>query len=91
MPYDRESRYEPLKVDSMNIGIELCFDDLPTWLLRKILPNDLMNKVNPLLTDEAINHICDILISRFARSPGQATRSSAKLVFKKAVLLLCVY
>ena len=48
----------------MGIEIELCFDYLPTWLLRKILRNDLMNKVNPLLTDEAISHICDILIER---------------------------
>lgn len=48
----------------MGVGIELCFDYLPTWLLRKILRNDLLNKVNPLLSDEAINYICDILIER---------------------------
>ncbi len=48
----------------MVTGIEFCFDHLPTWLLRKILRNDLLNKVNPLLSDEAINHICDILIER---------------------------
>ncbi len=48
----------------MDVRIELCFDHLPTWLLKRILRNDLMNKKNPFLTDEAINHICDILIER---------------------------
>lgn len=48
----------------MAVDIELCFDYLPTWLLKKILRNDLKNKANPMLTDEAINHICDILIER---------------------------
>lgn len=48
----------------MGIKIELCFDYLPTWFLKKMLRNDLMNKKNPFLTDEAINHICDILIER---------------------------
>ena len=48
----------------MDVRIELCFDYMPTWLLKRILRNDLMNKKNPFLTDEAINHICDILIER---------------------------
>ncbi len=48
----------------MGIRIELCFDFFPTWLLKKILRNDLMNNEDPFLTDDAINHICDILIAR---------------------------
>lgn len=48
----------------MNVRIELCFDYMPTWLLKHILRTDLMNKKDPFLTDEAINHICDILIER---------------------------
>lgn len=48
----------------MDVRIELCFDYMPTWLLKRILRNDLMNRTNPVLTDEAINHICDILIDR---------------------------
>ena len=48
----------------MDVRIELCFDYMPTWLLKRILRNDLMNQKNPFLTDEAINHICDILIER---------------------------
>lgn len=46
----------------MDVRIELCYDYMPTWLLKRILRNDLMNKKNPFLTDEAINHICDILM-----------------------------
>lgn len=48
----------------MDAKIELCYDYMPTWLLKRILRNDLMNRKNPFLTDEAINHICDILIER---------------------------
>ena len=48
----------------MDAKIELCFDYMPTWLLKRILRNDLINQKNPFLTDEAINHICDILIER---------------------------
>lgn len=48
----------------MDVRIELCFDYMPTWLLKQILRTDLMNKKDPSLTDEAINHICDILIER---------------------------
>ena len=48
----------------MDNKIELCYDHLPTWLLKRILRNDLRNNQNPILTDQAINHICDILIER---------------------------
>lgn len=48
----------------MDARIELCYDYMPTWMLKRILRNDLMNKKNPFLPDEAINHICDILIER---------------------------
>lgn len=48
----------------MVTGIEICFDYLPTWVLKKILRNDFMNMDNPVLSDEAIVHICDILVER---------------------------
>lgn len=57
----------------MDVRIELCFDYMPTWLLKRILRNDLMNKKNPFLTDEAINRICDILIER--EKPDKHTES----------------
>ena len=57
----------------MDVRIELCYDYMPTWLLKRILRNDLMNKKNPFLTDEAINRICDILIER--EKPGKHTES----------------
>lgn len=48
----------------MVTGIEICFDYLPTWVLKKILRNDFMNMDNPVLSDEAIVHICEILVER---------------------------
>lgn len=48
----------------MVTGIEICFDHLPTWVLKKILRKDFMNMDNHVLSDEAIAHICDILVER---------------------------
>ena len=34
----------------MDVRIELCYDYMPTWLLKRILRTDLMNEKRPMNT-----------------------------------------